>query len=533
MGQTIGGKNQISNIWQVTREYNGLAGTREVKDFVKQLSDTLSDSGGKISIVLPLYGFIHPEENGFNKSSLAFEVDMPYHVEERREKVEVWSQTLPNKNTLYLLDSPRFREKGGVYAYTAEEGKTNPQHGQGTEHIDFFAMNLLLQRATLNLIILLGERPDIIHCHDAHTAILPVIAREADGYRHYFRNTGMVLTIHNAGLAYQQDIGDLDFVHALCGLPRRVIDESLLNSKFNPILSASSYCVMNTVSGNYAHELQETDEDAFAGWLGHRLLEKGVKLTGITHGVNAADYDVTAPKKLGIAASFSLEKGEMEGKKKCKTQLLDLLTNQKVEGVEQYGTLVPDPQLPLLAFIGSYSTPKGIDRLIEALTDMPREKEFQLVMLGRGTKEIEARLIATAEKEKNHGRMCVLCGYSSTLANQIFAAGDFFLVPSQYEPCGLKNLIAQLFGTLPIVHGVGGLADVVDGITGFSYQQNHMIALSEAIQRALRIFHKYPKKMLELQQQAFNDVKVNHTWDLTLKEYIKLYHEAYARTQKE
>jgi starch synthase len=532
MGQTAGGKKQISNIWQVTREYNGLAGTREVKDLVKQLAETLSVSGEKISIVLPLYGFLNPEENGFNKSSLAFEVDMPYHVEERREKVEVWSQTLPNRNTIYLLDSPRFREKGWIYAYTAEEEKTNPQHGQGTGHIDFFAMNLLLQRATLNLIILLGEKPDIIHCHDAHTAILPAIAREVDGYRHYFRHTGMVLTIHNAGLAYQQDIGDLDFVHVLCGLPHRVIDESLLNSKFNPLLAASSYCVMNTVSGNYARELLETDDDVFAGGLGHRLVEKGVKLTGVTNGVNAADYDVSAQKKIGIAATFSLEKGEMEGKKKCKTHLLDLLANQKVEEVEQYGTLVPDPQLPLLTFIGSYSTQKGVDRLIEALTDMRREKEFQLVMLGRGTKEIETRLIATAEEEKNHGRMCVLCGYSSTLANQIFAAGDFFLVPSQYEPCGLKNLIAQLFGNLPVVHGVGGLANVVDGITGFSYQQNHVIALTEAIQRALRIFHEYPKKMLELQQQAFNNVKANHTWDMTLKDYIKLYHEAYAKAQK-
>jgi starch synthase len=114
---------------------------------------------------------------------------------------------------------------------------------------------------------------------------------------------------------------------------------------------------------------------------------------------------------------------------------------------------------------------KGVDILISALDALLQaDKKFQVLILGSGTKDLEKRLIRLARKKENNGRICLLLGYDSLLANQIYAAGDFFLIPSRYEPCGLTDYIAQLAGNLPIVHHVGGLVKVEDGVTGFAFK---------------------------------------------------------------
>ncbi len=165
-------------------------------------------------------------------------------------------------------------------------------------------MNVLLQKAALDLMVILEQKPDIIHCQDGHTAILPAMLREGTGYRHYFTRTGTIVTIHNAGHGYHQDVGDLSFARAICGLPYNLIQNNLLNNSFNPFLAASTFAVLNTVSENYARELRETDDDVMTGWLGHRLMARGIRLEGITNGFNPADFDTTKPKKLGLQASY-------------------------------------------------------------------------------------------------------------------------------------------------------------------------------------------------------------------------------------
>lgn len=516
-------KQRIQHIFMLTREYDGLAGAGGIKDFSRQLAEALVRRGFRVSVLLPFYGFIEPGRFSFKKTASAFEVDMSYVGRFRRESVATWATELNGVN-VYLADADRYREKLGVYAYTDEDCGDEPHNQSGMPHFDYFAMNVLLQKAAIAMIIRMGDKPEIIHCQDGHTAILPAMIREIGGYRHYFEKTGCVVTIHNAGRGYHQEIGDLAFAEAITGLPSRIILDNLLDGKFDPLLAASSYSLMNTVSENYARELRETADDAQTGWLGHKLLGRGVVLEGVTNGINPDDYDPSAPEKLGLAAAFSPLKKSFTGKRRCRAALVKELGAGAMETVKQTGFVDSRPSQPLLTFVGRLTPQKGVDKMISALEALlPMDRKFQVLIQGSGAPEIENRLLALAEDKRYRGRVCFLRGYDQDLATRIFAAGDFFLVPSRYEPCGLTDFIAQLFGNLPIVHHIGGLVKVIDGKTGFAYQAHSSAALLAAILRAFELFRRSPEKIAVMRQAAVRHLHARYTWDIVVERYLKLY----------
>ncbi len=519
----------IQNVWIVTREYDGLAGAGGVKDVCRQLAETLA-SRCDVSVCLPMYGFINPDTLGF-KPLHRFEVDMPYVGLERREEVRIWGLSSRKKGakklTIYLVDALPYREKRAVYTYTSEDELDDASHVQGTGHYDYFAMNVLLQKAALDLMFWLDERPDIIHCHDGHAALLPAMARERDGFRHFFRRTGMVVTIHNAGLGYHQEVDDLPFAKVITGLPSRVIGKNLLDGRFDPFLAAAPYAVMNTVSENYARELRETDDDKLTGWLGHLLARRGYMLRGVTNGINPEDFDPAHPEKLGLAAAYYPAKGDFAGKVKCREDVVQRINKNDAGFVSVSGSLIKDSKQPLFTFIGRLSAQKGVDKLVGALeTLLPMDPDFQVLVMGTGSREIESGLLGLAKNKKFKGRIAILRGYDPELANKVYAAGDFFLIPSQYEPCGLTDYIAQLFGNIPIVHYVGGLVKVVDGKTGFTYADHSSAALMGAMQKALQVFRSEPRKIIAMRQESIKNIHNLYTWDKIVIRYIELYREA-------
>lgn len=527
----------IRQIWMVSREYGDLAGAGGVKDVVSQLSVTLARCTGRsVHVVLPCYGFMDPEQLGFSlladpllpNKSLDFDVDLNYPGEDRREEIQVWTATL-NRVHIYLLDTARFREKKNVYTYTAEEEATHSWKKTGEGHVDYFAMNILLQKATLDLMILLGAHPDVIHCHDGHTAVLPVMIAEYPGVRHYFRSTGCVVTVHNAGIGYHQEIADLDFAQACTGFPMTFIRASRLERKFDPFLAGATFAIMNTVSENYARELRETFDDRLTGWLGHVLLDRDIVLEGITNGIDPETFSAKDPAKTRIAAGFDLVgNSSLEGKMECKVALLEQLAgDEDIPGIRRFGFLNPDSSVPLVTFIGRISAQKGIDVLTGALKMLfANGVDFRFVLLGTGSQQDEQSLRELAEKEENLGRICILRGFDTLLANKVYAAGDFFVIPSQYEPCGLTDFMAQLFGNIPIVHSVGGLVKVEDGKTGFSYEQHEIEELYKAIRRALQLYKTDPAAIRTMQQQSVELIKERYTWDMVSKKYLELYQQA-------
>ncbi|MCW5203841.1 glycogen/starch synthase, partial [Desulfobulbus sp. US5] len=520
----------------VTREYDGVAGAGGVKDVCRQLSEALvRHAGCDVRVVLPCYGFMDAAARGFKRVQLpcrqeaaniptVFDVDMNYPDKERRESVSLWRKK-ERGVVIYLLDALRFAEKQAVYTYTPAEEKEKKWQKAGKGHVDFFAMNVLLQKAALDLMILLNLRPDIIHCHDGHAAILPAMLQEHGGYRHFFCKTGAVVTVHNAGLGYHQEVDDLDFAEAITGLPESALRSGLFNKAFNPFVAAAGYAQINTVSEQYARELQETDEDSRTGLLGHKFLKKGVELVGITNGVNPGDFNPAQGTKRGLAANFNPETGKLDGKRLCKEEMLRSCgAGEDWAAVEQYGSLGDTPESPLFTFIGRLTAQKGLDLLLQAVPLLTTD--FQLLVLGSGDSALEQKLQDLAEDDTFRGRICFLKGYDPDLALKIYAAGDFFLIPSLYEPCGLTDYIAQLFGNLPIVHHVGGLVKVLDRKTGFAYQEHTPEALAETMSLALEIYRDNPEQLTVMRRTAVKHIRTHHSWQHVMEDYLSLYRKA-------
>ena len=523
-------REQRAPIWMVSREYGDLAGAGGVKDVARQLAEVLATQAGRpVRVALPSYGFINPREYGFvlleeprfPGQPLQFIVDMNYGAEEREERCRVWWRR-EEQVDLYLIEADRFREKYGVYTY-----------GDGRGHYDYFAMNVLLQKSALELMIILGEKPDVIHCHDGHTALIPALIHQCPGWRGYFRETGCLVTIHNAGVGYHQEVDDLPFAQAISGLPWREITTCRLAGKFDPFLSAGRHAVLNTVSENYARELQETDADVLTDWLGHTLSQNGVRLEGITNGISPDLFDPSKPEQMEIAAAFSPgdeDDAELAGKKACKIHLLHTLAAGTVlAGTRQYGLVQPWQDAPLFTFVGRLSEQKGIDVLLATVLNLLRRHTgAQLLILGEGDDRYEQQLMRLAEGEDIHGRLCYLRGFNPKVANKVYAAGDFFLIPSRYEPCGLTDYIAQLFGNIPVVHHVGGLVKVVDSETGLAYQGNTPDNLLACLERAMALYGNQGD-MRRIQRQAVRLISEKYTWKVVMEQYLSLYQRAKER----
>lgn len=518
----------------LTREYGNFAGAGGVREMVCQLARHLSHwTGRTVSVVLPLYGFMEKDELGFlpvsdpllPEKQLQFWVDMNYPSNERKEQVRIWKH-MDGRVHLYGLESGRFAQKNDVYVYDQQDEMEESWKVRGSGHFDFFAMNILLQKGAMDLMMHLGEQPDVIHCHDGHTAVLPAMINELAGYRNYFRETGAVVTIHNGGHGYHQEVDDLPFAQAITGLPWEVIRESLLEDNFDPFLAASSYAAMNTVSENYARELQESDDDKLTGWLGHELLRRGVVIDGVTNGIAPEEYDTAKPEQVGIVSGFDIDSDQLEGKSQCKKHLLHLLDGTRGLDVAQNGYLEPQPDLPLFTFIGRLSEQKGVDILLQAIElFFENGHQGQFVVLGSGDAHLEQMLAELAEDGRYHGKCCFLQGFDPKMANSIYAAGDFFCIPSKFEPCGLTDFIAQLFGNLPIVHLVGGLVKVVDGENGFGYGGNSPEELVDTMKRAITVYEQ-SDKILTMQKHAKEIIDQQYHWSKTIKKYVELYKKA-------
>ncbi len=523
---------QIRNIWMVSREYGDLAGAGGVKDVVYQLSKALARwTGRSLNVVLPGYGCIDYDEAGFvplrdplcptKDLKLAINLDLPDNSV--KETVQFYYKR-DNRVHIYLIDAKRYREKTDIYTYTEVDEQRTSWQKKSQGHHDYFAMNILHQKATLELIIALSVRPDIIHCHDGHTALLSALIRENAGYSSYFRGTACLVTLHNAGYGYHQEVGDLPYAVSTTGLPARVIDTNLLELQFDPLLVAGQYATINTVSENYARELQESESDKLTGWLGHELKSRGVIISGITNGIDPEYYHPRAVAGDRKELLFDPENRDdsLRGKILCKKTLLtELSSGSESLSLEQYGTLTSDVKKTLFTFVGRLSEQKGVDLLLEAIPVLlARHENAQVLILGSGSKELESALVRFAGNIDSHGRVCYLKGFSTLLAKKIYAAGDFFIVPSRYEPCGLTDFIAQLHGNIPIVHRVGGLVKIVDGQTGISYKGEGPGELLAALERGLSLGKDARR---EIQYKAVAKITKKYTWTHVMRSYVELY----------
>lgn len=503
------------SVWHVSREYAGLAEAGGVKDVVRGLAEASARAGMPATVVLPAYGLLSLDSLSASPAA-GFTLPVADHDRGRQyfdEPVQVLQARLLGVR-LFLVKSPRFSALRDVYTYTAEDEQENHHRKKGTGHWDAHQLNLILQRAALETAHALEEAPDVVHCHDGHTAFLPAIIREDARHARRFGSTAAVVTIHNAGKGYHQEVWDPAFASLLTGLEPRVIERGILNGAADPLLLAGSYARLVTVSEQYAAELLAQGGEELSGGLGSALVRKGIGLSGITNGIDPGPWDPRTPERPGIPAGFDPRSPQPEGKRKCRREL-----------ARQLGAADEPDGVPLYAFVGRLTGQKGIDVLFQAMKRLlasgPRR---WFVVLGTGQKEMEAMLTWLAAAPSLGGRLTFLPRYDRALASLIYASSDFFLVPSAYEPCGLTDFIAQIMGSIPVVHHVGGLVKVRDGETGFSYGAQDPADLAAAVERTTRLFFEEPGVLQRIRRTAFDEIFSRHTWDRVLADsYLPLY----------
>ena len=541
---TQSSSNSISTLVHVTREFADLAGAGGIKDVAGGLARASARAGIDTFVFLPFYRCVDEalSREGLTAEHIdAFPIPMKFpHDPNHSEAVNIHRVELGKNLTLMLIEASCYRyliegdgsiERHGIYQYTRREAELIGRPDvRDKGYYDYFAMNVMLVKAALKTLESQGIRPDLIHCHDGHAALLPMIAQLGEeGLGAGLAHVPSVVTIHNASIGFQQEIDHLEFAASICGVPLDVVHRCLLNGHFNPLIAAALFgSLLNTVSENYARELQHTPEDRRTGWLGHTIAAMGVTIHGITNGVDPGEFDpASRHKELGLPAAISPAKGDVAGKETCKRELLENLS-VLVAGasVARHGSVEYAPETPLLTFVGRLNWLKGYHLLVEALPAIFAEDEtVQLLGLGSGDPWVVDQLKRLVVDFP--GRVCLLEGFSPELANNIYAAGDFFIVPSISEPCGLTDFYAQLMGNVPIVHAVGGLVKTLDNRLGFSYL-GEAAELAGAIRRALKSYRTAKKGDLRrIQKAAVKNIATNFTWDAVLKKkYLPLYLEA-------
>lgn len=498
-------------MWLVAREMGGWAEAGGIKDVVRDQATAFPRIGWKTFVVLPLYGFLRSRVE--SKGQIVW--TGPSMHPQLRGALEAWT-VQEETFTIVFLSSPGFSDKNSLYTYTSSDEARNPVHVRGEGFSDGFALNLEFQWAVATYWFSQGISPAYVLGHDGHCGFLPAICRTNPAFRNWFQPSIFALLVHNAGPGYRQEMEANSYNETLIGLPPAEVRASLLEHRFDPMVSASRHGKLATVSQNYAEELLTGRNDRWSGPFGRWLRTSKTPLQGITNGISTEDKDPRDPVAADLPAGFDPLRGDWEGKARCRRSLREALL---LKPTETYGRLVRWDS-PLYVMQGRLTAQKGVDALLDLVSRALREGlPASFLIMAQGERRYEERLIHLARDTVHTGRFLFVNKFEESLARLVFASGDFFLMPSEYEPCGLTDLKAQLMGTLPIVHRVGGLVKVRDGQTGFSYTRNQGGGFWGAFLRSLRTWETEPSQITEMRRNAFMSVLEDYQWPRILEEH--------------
>jgi starch synthase len=404
----------------------------------------------------------------------------------------LWETRLGGQVPLYLVEEPRYLGRGRVY--------------EEPDDVERFA---LFCRAVLGAARALQLDPAVLHLNDWHTALLAAWLAFDPASRAEFAVTASLLTIHN--LAFQGWF-DEPIRERWALAPREVCQQSVagLEAWSTMALGLRYADAISTVSPTYAREILTPEQGA---GLDPLLRLRQERVHGVVNGLDLGLFDPASDPALEAHYDAS----SLEGKALAKAAL------QRRLG------LAPEPAVPLIAFIGRLFPQKGVTLLAPTLTGLLKEQPAQVAVLGTGDPQHERDLLALQAAQP--GRVAIQIGFDAALAQQIYAGADLFLMPSEYEPCGLGQLISLRYGTVPVVRATGGLADTVkdpstDGerANGFVFRAFSQEALLIALARAVEAF-RCGQRWRRLQLAG---MQADLSWTKPAERYVELYGQARA-----
>lgn len=475
----------MTNVLFATSEVYPLAKTGGLADVSASLPRALCELGHQVHVLLPGYTSAMSSIADWGMKRLA-------RLSVRGHAVTLWESSLPGTPVvLWIVDVPALFDRPGT-PYQDSDGHDWPDNAQRFHLFAEVAVLLAMDEAGL------AWRPDLVHCNDWQAGLIPPLLA------HRPNRPASVFTVHN--LAYHGLFPYETFQNL--GLPEELWRfESLeFHGQFSFIKGGLTHADrLTTVSPSYAREIQTPEYGhGLDGLLRHR---QGV-LSGILNGIDEQVWD--PGQDAHLPAHYGLD--GLEGKAICKQEL------------QQSLGLANDPDQPLLGFIGRLADQKGVDLIIETLPDL-LERGCQIVVLGAGSHDLERSL---RERAGQHpGRIAVAIGHDEGLAHRITAGADIFLMPSRFEPCGLNQMYSLRYGTVPVVHGVGGLRDTVfdpaetrpEEANGFSFHAPTATALGSTLMRCLEAYRS-PAAWTNLQR---NGMSQDFSWLRSAQAYGEVY----------
>ncbi|MCG8431151.1 MAG: glycogen synthase GlgA [Candidatus Omnitrophica bacterium] len=443
------------------------AKTGGLADVTGALPLVLEEAGAEIVIVMPGYSCV--KESGNKLERVLGDI----------------SRSLTGKNiAAYFIEHQRYFGRSGLY----QDG--NADYEDNARRFAYYCDR------TLRLLKEIDFKPDVIHLHDWQTALIPVYLRKRYAADAWFSTIRTLLTIHNLGY---QGIFPREQYDALHLPPAFFSVEGVefygrVNLLKGGIMTAD---LINTVSPTYAREIQ-TPVLGFG--LEQVLAQRGDRISGILNGL---DYNLWNPETDPvIARPYSLD--EIEKKAVNKEEL------QRACGLPGV------PGVPLLGMVSRLAGQKGIDLILESLEEI-EPLGVQMVIFGIGEPQYHTRL---EQAVKRFGDMLsVRIGFDDDFARSVYAGSDLFLMPSEYEPCGLGQMISMRYGSLPIVFETGGLADTVDGNNGFLFREYSASAFTQAVRTAVMAFHDKDK----WRTLVGNAMSCRFDWQVSARKYLQLY----------
>lgn len=463
------------NIIHFSAECYPIAKVGGLADVVGALPKYQNSSSISSQVIMPFYDNKFTQENTFLS---VFESELTLGDATLEFKILKLKKDVLDFN-VFFVDVPNLIFKDYVYSF---------------DDTDRF---LAFQIAALDWLLTWDNLPDIIHCHDHHTGLIPFMLQESYKYE-MFRKTPNILTIHNAQYQGWFSYDKLNLIPAF-----NLDNIGLLdwNDTINP-LAAAIKCAwrVTTVSPSYMEELKTN-----ANGLESLLASESAKCSGILNGI---DWKVWNPETDSYIVKNYSGKTINSGKKANKKELCE--------------TFNLDIKKPLFAFIGRLVGEKGSDLFPEAFKIALQNPNISILLLGSGNKDVEAQLEAL--KTEFSGQYNAFIGYDEKLSHIIYAGADFLLMPSRVEPCGLNQMYALRYGTVPIVRNIGGLKDTVTDICenngfGICHENVTVSEITNAIERGVLLY----ENQTEFKKIRTQLMKIDHSWDASAKQYINLY----------
>ncbi|MDY5123954.1 MAG: glycogen/starch synthase [Treponema sp.] len=514
-------------LWIVSMECAGIAEAGGVKNVTYSLCKEFSELNHKTTLFIPVFGCNSWEHIADVEDVQSVEFELC-----GKKETVTYSKgfnTEGNFNVVFI-NHHGFSEKEDVYTYTEHESQLNPLFVKGTGHVDGLFLDVLFQRAVCEYskVVNRSEIPDIIHCQDASAAILPAFMKE---YKP-LKKVQSVVTVHNAGPAYHHNFSSVGEAAWYTKLPVELLENSMNHGSVEPfLLAANSGAYISTVSEQYAEEITDPENYELTDGLSPIFFEKKINVKGITNGFDFDRYNPEDKRVSLLPFEFSPEKGEMDGKFKCRKFFIQNVVNTdnfNSKGIKKFGKLECSSDFTKETYIcyhGRLTGQKGINVLIEAIPAIIENFPFvRFVLAGQGDPVFEKNIIELTQQYE--GKVTFMNGYNRVVARLVSASCDFIVLPSYFEPCGLEDYIAQVYGTLPIAHKTGGLNKIVDEKTGFLYRTNKSDCLVAKISEVIMIKELKSSFITKMIKNASQTVRKEYLWKTVIqKKYLPFFKE--------